>query len=75
MLDNSGFQIICRSGPNKPKLEKLTLWKWPSANLAILHKLVEDGVLPMAQIFDYLSHTSRIYCLVSSHELVSVRVG
>lgn len=72
MSDNSGFQIICRSGPNKPKLENLTLCQWSTANLAILHKLVEDGVLPQAQIFDYLSHTSCIYRLVSSHELVSV---
>lgn len=34
MSDNSGFQISC-SGPNKPKLEKLTLRQWSTANLTI----------------------------------------
>jgi hypothetical protein len=66
------FELVCRSGSRKPRLENLTISQWSLANLAILYRLVEDGSLNSSEVLDYLSHTSQIYSLISSHELVSV---
>ena len=70
--ESGDFQFVYKSGPQKPKIENISLSQWSTANLAILHKLVEGGVLPIEQVFDYLSHTTRIYRLISSHDMVSV---
>ena len=69
---SDGFELICRAGTKKPKLDSLSIPQWSSANLAILYKLVQDGILQNNQIFDYLSYTANIYSLMSSHDLVSV---
>ena len=53
---NDDYQLICRSGPKKPKLENLAVNQWSVANIAILHKLVQDGTLPLSQTFDYMSY-------------------
>jgi hypothetical protein len=66
------FEIVCRAGSRKPRLEQLTISQWSLANLAILYRLVEEGSLSSSEILDYLSHTSQIYSLIASHELVSV---
>jgi len=66
------FEIVCRSGTRKPKLENLTISQWSAANIAILYKLHQDGVSDLSGVFDYLSYTSYIYGLISSHELASV---
>lgn len=48
--DSNGaeVQLICRSGPSKPKLETLTLSQWSTTSL---HKLVETGTLSQSQVF------------------------
>lgn len=66
------LEFVYKTGPRKPKLEDLTLTQWSGANLAILYRLVQEGTLPMDNIFDYLSYTANIYNLVSSHERCSV---
>ena len=50
---NDEFQLICRAGPKKPRLERLAVNQWSVANIAIMHKLVQDGTLPLSQVFDY----------------------
>jgi len=67
-----GFDLVYRSGSRKPKLENLTISQWSGANIAILYRLYQDGTLGLANIFDYLSYTTHIYSLISSHELGSV---
>ena len=69
---NEELEFVCRSGTKKPKLETLTISQWSSANIAILYKLHQDGVLALNEVFDYLSYTSHVYSLISSHEVVSV---
>ena len=69
---NDDYQIICRSGPKKPKLENLAVSQWSVANIAILHKLVQDGTLPLSQTFDYMSYTTYLYRLMNAYDLVSV---
>ena len=64
--------MVCRSGVKKLKLESLSITQWSSANLAILYKLVQEGSLEADCIFDYLSYTSYMYNLFTSHEAVSV---
>ena len=66
------FQLICRSGPRKPKLENLAVNQWSVANIAILNKLVQDGALPLSQVFDYMSYTMYLYRLMNAYDLVSV---
>jgi hypothetical protein len=67
-----GFDLVYRSGSRKPKLENLTISQWSGANIAILYRLYQDGTLGLDNIFDYLSYTTFIYGLISSHELGSV---
>jgi len=66
------YELVCRSGNKKPKLESLSMAQWSAANLAILYKLVQEGSLEVANIFDYLSHTSLVYKLLDTHEMTSV---
>ena len=66
-----GNQLVLRTGPSKPKLENLTLCQWSKANLAILHKLVGEG-LSGEGIMDYLSYTTRVYQLFATQESQSV---
>ncbi|CAC5422626.1 unnamed protein product [Mytilus coruscus] len=65
-------QLVFKSGPSKPKLETVTMCQWSMANLAILHKLLGEGLLDQGQVLDYLSYTTRIYQLITSHDMVSV---
>ena len=66
------FELVCRTGVRKPKLENVTISQWSGANIAILYKLFQDGALGLSEVFDYLSYTSHIYSLISSYELGSV---
>ena len=68
------YQLICRSGPRKTKLENLAVNQSSVANIAILHKLVQDGMLPLSQVFDYMSYTTYLYRLMNAYDLVSVYV-
>ena len=52
---NEEYQLICRSGPRKPKLENLAVNQWSVANIAILHKLVQKSTLPLSQVFEYMN--------------------
>ena len=58
---SDGFELICRERTKKPKLDSISIPQWSSANLAILYKRVQDGILQHNQIFDYLSYTANIY--------------
>lgn len=69
---SSNGQLVFKSGPVKPKLESVSICQWSMANLAILNKLLDTGVLKQEQTFDYLSYTTRIYQLFSTHDIVSV---
>ena len=72
MSSNDEFQPICLAGPKKPRLESLAVNQWSLANIAIMHKLVQDGTLPLSQVFDYLSYSTYMHRLMSACELVSV---
>ena len=65
-------QIVVKSGPNKPRLDNLTLSQWSVANLSILYKLVSDNKLGGTALMDYLSYTNKVYQLVQRFSLVSV---
>ena len=67
-------QIVVKSGPNKPRLDNLTLSQWSVANLSILYKLVNDNKLGGTALMDYLSYTTKVYQLVQRFGLVSVLV-
>ena len=68
----SGAQLVWRTGPRKPKLSSLTIPQWSVANLAILNRLREDGLLSATSIMDYLSYTTRLYQLFQRYDAVSV---
>lgn len=70
--DNDDGQLIFKSGLSKPKLESLSVWQWSVANLAILQKLLQENCLGQDQVLDYLSYTTRIYQLFSTHDIKSV---
>ncbi|XP_056010407.1 uncharacterized protein LOC130051787 [Ostrea edulis] len=72
LSNNEDGQLIFKSGPTKPKLENLHISQWSVANLAILQKLLGENLLAQSQILDYLSYTTRIYQLLSSHDTRSV---
>lgn len=61
LSENDGTQVIVRSGPSKPKLETVTKDQWSLANLAILNKLVSEGLLDKQGMLDYLSHSALVY--------------
>lgn len=61
LSENDGTQVIVRSGPSKPKLETVNKDQWSLANLAILNKLVSDGLLDKQGMLDYLSHSALVY--------------
>ena len=42
------------------------------ANIAILHTLVQDGTLPLSQVFDYMSYTTYLYRFINAYDLVFV---
>ena len=72
LSNNEDGQLIFKSGPSKPKLENINLSQWSIANLAIMHKLLEQQYLSQGQILDYLSYTTRVYQLIATHETRSV---
>ena len=69
---NGTQQVILKSGPEKPKIENVTLAQWCVANNAILYKLVTESKLDASNILDYLSYTTKICELVQRYTLVSV---
>ena len=69
---NDLHQGIFISGPQKVKLENVTLDQWSVANLAILHKLVGEEKLKADNILDYLSYTTKICELAQRFSLISV---
>ena len=69
---NSSQEVIFRSGPQKVKLENVSLAQWSVANLAILHKLVGEGKLHAGNILDYLSYTTKICQLAQKNSLISL---
>lgn len=70
--DNGSQRLVLKSGPQKPRLESVTLAQWSVANLAILYKLLGDARLNAGNILDYLSYTTKICQLVQKYSLVSV---
>ena len=69
---NSSQEVIFRSGPQKVKLENVTLAQWSVANLAILYKLAGEGKLHAGNILDYLSYTTKICQLAQKYSLISL---
>ena len=70
--NNGSHQVVLKSGPKKPKLENITFAQWSVSNLAILYKLVGEGILNPTGIMDYLSYTTKICQLVQRYTLLSV---
>jgi hypothetical protein len=70
--DSLNGQLVYKSGPAKPKLESINQNQWSIANLAILYKLLEEGVLAHGSMLDYLSYTTRVHQLLISHDQGSV---
>jgi hypothetical protein len=77
VMDSSalGPQLVLKSGPAKVKLDQISQTQWSIANIAILHKLIEDGSISnMDQVLDYQSFTVRILQLTQRFTLHSVLV-
>ena len=66
-----GPEFIIRTGASKPKIESISVPQWSLANLAILHKLMSEGMNRQG-VLDYLSHTARIYQFLKNFEGPSV---
>jgi hypothetical protein len=69
---NEDVEIIYRTGARKPKLESITVSQWSQANIAILYKLYQNGVLKQTEVWDYMSYSAHIYNLLSSYDNISV---
>ena len=69
---NDDYQLICRSGPKKPKLENLAVNQWSVANISpySISLYRTDGTLPLSQTFDYMSYTTYLYRLMNVYDLV-----
>lgn len=67
-----GTKFVLKTGPLKPRLESLSVQQWSLANLAIMDKLVRDGMLDKQGILDYMSHTAYMYRLMLTKEESSV---
>ena len=52
--------------------QNITICQWSTANLAIMNKLLQRGVLTHSSPLDYLSYTTRVYQLLSVHDTRSV---
>ena len=61
-----------RSGPQKVKLENVTLAPWSVAHLAILYELVGEGKLHAGNILNYLSYATEICQLAQKYSLISL---
>ena len=72
--NNGSHQVVLKSGPKKPKLENITFAQWSVSNLAILYKLVGEGILNPTGMIDYLSYTTKICQLVQRYSLLSVLI-
>ncbi len=68
----NGTQFVLKTGPMKPKLESLSVQQWSLANLAIMDRLVREGILDKQGILDYMSHTAYMYRLMLAKEESSV---
>ena len=60
--------LCCARGP----LESLSLPQWSVANLAILSRLVSEGMLNQEGMLDYLSYTTKVYQMVKAYVMTSV---
>ena len=68
-----GPQLVIKSGPTKPKLENISFIQWSMANIAVMHRLVEDGkIVSMNHVLDYQSYTVRILQLAQRYTFSSV---
>ena len=51
--NNGSHQVVLKSGSKKPKLENISFAQWSVSNLAILYKLVGEGILNPTGMMDY----------------------
>ena len=73
LTDNNGTSITMKNSRRKPKIQKVTLSQWVSANARIMSKLIADGTLSDTKdLLDYLEYTSRVGDLVQMHTIPSV---
>jgi hypothetical protein len=74
LLDSSeAAQLIFRSGASKPKLETVSICEWAIANIAIMYRLSEDGLLSgVSNMLDYQSYTVRVFELFQRFQHSSV---
>lgn len=67
-------EIILKGGPQKIKLEKVTVPQWNCANMAIMDKLILDGILSARGEREYRNYTYIINELAIRYQWVSVLV-
>lgn len=65
-------ELVLKSGPLKPKLEKVTIAQWNCANMTIMDKLVQSGVLGDVGIRQYMNYTYTVNELAMRYEWHSV---
>ena len=67
-----GTELLCRTGPKKPKLESVTPMQWSATNMKIMVNLLREGELSHNNIMDYVAHTIKISELAQKYTWVSV---
>ena len=69
---NEGSELVMKTGPRKPKLEKVTQMQWTAASSRILAKLILDGKVGLDAVAHYLAYTVKVSSLAQRYVWTSV---
>ena len=63
---------MLKTGPKKPRLERVNQMQWTAASCRILAKLLLEGKIGVDGVAHYLSYTVKISCLAQRYVWATV---
>jgi hypothetical protein len=72
LSSQEGSEIVLKTGPKKPRLERVNQMQWTAASCRILAKLLLEGKIGVDGVAHYLSYTVKISCLAQRYVWATV---
>ena len=57
VVSDGAPKLVVKGGPQRVKLEKVTLAQWNCANMAIMDKFLQEGLLSTRGVREYMNYT------------------
>ena len=72
ICNDSGVEMVLRSGTKRPPLESVAIEEWCLANSRVMYEMLEQGELDMKSVKDYMGYTVKVCDLFKRFDRVSV---